>query len=108
MGAMITIEYDDEVVSKDEIETLAESTRLIVIEETGIKDVFVYANSAQIKINVAPVEIFIQAKPNKLPDPDAIVESIAARLISWKQTNEFSHKLNVTVMPVDWHLKLGI
>lgn len=108
MGAMITIEYDDQVISQNEVKILAEDTRHIVIEETDIKDVFVYANSAQIKIAVAPIEIFIQAKPNKLPDPDATTERIATRLGEWKQANHFSHKLNVTVIPADWHLKLGI
>ena len=56
---VIRIDYDDEKLDKDAILTLSNAIQKIVSETTKIEDVFVYANSSQIKVKVAPIEIFI-------------------------------------------------
>ena len=47
---LIDIKYDDDKVKSDEILALSEAVQKIVSKATGIEDVFVYANSSQIKV----------------------------------------------------------
>ena len=63
---VIRIDYDDEKLSKAEVLTLSKSVQKIVSEVTKIDDVFVYANSSQIKVKIAPIEIFIQMSAHKI------------------------------------------
>jgi hypothetical protein len=108
MGAMIQIKYDDTIVSEQQATTLAEQTRHIVINTTGIKDVFVYADSPRIKVAVAPIEIFIDINAKKITDADALAATITNDIQEWKRTSSFPHPINITVIPADWHFKLGV
>ena len=73
---VIRIDYDDEKLDRDEILTLSEAIQKIVSETTKIEDVFVYANSSQIKVKIAPVEIFVQISAHKIEDRDKLIQKI--------------------------------
>ena len=105
---MITIEYDDTKVSTEEIQSLSEAVQKIVSEVTGIEDVFVYANSAQIKIKVAPIEIFVQMTATKIDDEDKLFSELKRKLLDWKTQVAFAHLLNLTLMPMHWKVEVGI
>ena len=53
----IVVKYDDNAVTDKEITELGEATIKIAQKITGIQDSFVYADSAHIKINIAPIEL---------------------------------------------------
>lgn len=108
MGAMITIQYDGKVVSEDEAHTLAEATQQLVTGVIEEKDVFVYATAAPITIAADPIEILVQVNQRKVPDPEALTQKIAAALSGWKQKTNFKQPLNLNVIPVDWHFRIGI
>lgn len=105
---MINVEYDDAKVSDSEIENLSKSVRDIVSEATGIEDVFVYANSAKIKVKVAPIEIFVRMTAKKIVDEATLVETIKTKLKEWKASSNFQHSINLTLIPMNWKVEIGI
>ncbi len=105
---MITIKFDDTRVLENEILSLARGIKNIVSKVTGIKDVFVYADSPKIKIQVAPIEIFIEMSASKIEDSDSLMESIINLLLEWKKINNFVHPLNISLIPMNWKIKIGI
>jgi len=105
---LIRIEYDNDKVNDDEIVALSNVIQLIVSEETGIEDVFVYANSAHIKVNIAPIEVFIQISASKVPNIDELFENIKSRLSAWKIEVDFAHPLNLTIIPMHWKFETNI
>lgn len=78
----IRIDFDDEKLSKDEIHELSKAAQKIVSEITGIEDTFVYANSSQIKIKVAPIEIYVQLSAHLVNHPDELFNSIKLEIRS--------------------------
>ncbi len=105
---VIRIDYDDEKVGKKEVTALSIAIQKIVSDATNIEDVFVYANSSQIKIKIAPIEIFIQMSAHKIKDEDALVEEIKSQLSHWKKKSEFKHLINLTFIPMKWKIEIGI
>lgn len=105
---VIRIDYDDAKVETSDITALSEAIQKIVSGATHIDDVFVYANSSQIKIKIAPVEIFIQMSAHKISDEDALVKEIKSKLSSWKKKTSFSHPINLTFIPMNWKIEIGI
>ena len=105
---MITIEYDDGKVEKSDVLALSKAAQKIVSGATKIKDVFAYANSSQIKIKAAPIEIFIRMSAHKITDADALLEEIKSRLSSWKKKTSFKHPINLTLIPMQWKIEIGI
>ena len=55
-------------MNDEEVTRLADAVQKIVSDATRIEDVFVYGNSAHIKLKVAPIEIFIRMSADKIPD----------------------------------------
>ncbi|HLC53660.1 MAG TPA: hypothetical protein VJK03_03890 [Candidatus Nanoarchaeia archaeon] len=105
---VIRIDYDDEKLDRDEILTLSEAIQKIVSETTKIDDVFVYANSSQIKVKIAPIEIFVQMSAHKIKDADKLVNEIKSKLSDWKKKNSFRHLINLTFIPMDWKIEIDI
>ncbi|MBI4085088.1 MAG: hypothetical protein HY432_01095 [Candidatus Liptonbacteria bacterium] len=104
----IRIDYDNDKVSKDEITALSENAQKIVSEITDIDDVFVYANSSEIKVKVAPVEIFVEMSAHKIADPDKLIAKIKSKLSEWKRISGFKHSINLTLIPMQWKIEIGI
>jgi hypothetical protein len=105
---MINIEFDDAVVSDKEILLLSNAIQKIVSETTHIEDVFVYANSARIKVKIAPIEIFIRMSAHKIKDRTKLVEEIKQKLTDWKAKSKFKYKINMSFIPMDWNIEIGI
>jgi hypothetical protein len=70
--------------------------------------VFVYANKAQIKVKIAPIEIFVEMSAHKITDLDELFSEIKSNLSEWKKTNNFSHPINLTLIPMNWKIEIGI
>ena len=104
----INVEFDDKTVTPNQAFDLSEAIQRIVSEATKIKDVFVYTNSAQIKVKVAPVEIFIEMSAHKINNEDKLMQEIKSKLSRWKKENKFNHPINLTLIPMNWKLELGI
>jgi hypothetical protein len=105
---IIKIQFDDGKVKEDDIVQLSHAIQKIVVETTGIEDVFVYGNSSQIKINIAPIEIFIEMSDHKIKDEDVLITDIKGKLSTWKKENNYSHPINLTLIPMHWKVEVGI
>ena len=105
---VIRIDYDDEKVERKEVTALSKEIQKIVSTTTGIKDVFVYANSSQIKVKIAPIEIFIQMSAYKIKNEDSLVKEIKTKLSNWKKKSSFQHLINLTFIPMNWKIEIGI
>ena len=105
---MIHIEYDDAKVPIASAKALAIGTQEIVSCLTAIEDVFVYANTAQIKIKVAPVEIFVRMSDYKIPDEDKLLQDMKRELAQWKEENGFTQTINLARIPMHWKIETGI
>jgi hypothetical protein len=105
---MIKIEYDDVKVNVDEVRNLSDAVQRIVSAVTGIEDVFVYANSASIKVKVAPIEIFVEMSDHKIENLDDLTNKIKDELSSWKTQSGFKVPINLTVIPMRWKVEINI
>ena len=104
----INIEYDNTKVKDEEIIKLSEAIQKIVSTLTEIKDVFVYGNSAHIKLNIAPIEIYIRMSASKISDPDKLFTGIKIHISNWKKEKDFPHPINLTLIPMHWKFETGI
>lgn len=105
---LIKLEFDDTKVPTEKIQALSEAVRKIVSETTEIEDVFVYGNSAQIKVQIAPIEIFVEMSAHKIADADALIKDIKSRISIWKQENNFEYPINLTLIPMQWKIEINI
>lgn len=105
---IIRIDFDDEVLSKDDIVSLSKAIQKIIIDITHIEDVFVYANSAQIKINIAPIEIFVEMSAHIFSEEDKMMADIKQNITTWKNEHTFSHPINLTIIPMKRKIEVWI
>jgi len=105
---VIGVEYDNAIVAEDEARALCIAAQKAVIEATGIKETFVYGNTAHIKIDVAPVEIWVEMSAHKVHDAETLAKDIRNNLSNWKNETTFPHLINLTLTPVEWKLELDI
>lgn len=105
---MIKIQYDDSKVKRGDIEKLSDAIQKIVSKTTGIEDVFVYGNSSEIKVKIAPIEIFVEMSAHKIKDEDALIKDIKERLTVWKKENNFSLPINLSLVPMHWKIENGM
>jgi hypothetical protein len=105
---LIRIEYDKTKLKEGEAVDVSNAIQKIVSGVTGIEDVFVYTNSAEIKIKVAPIEIFVEMSAHKIKDPDELIAQIKAQLSEWKQSRSFPHPINLSLIPMNWKIEIGI
>lgn len=105
---MIKIQFDNEKVKQEEIVTLSNAIQKIVSETTEIEDVFVYGNSSEVKVKIAPIEIFVEMSASKVSDADTLVGQIKERLTQWKNENNYPHPINLTLIPMNWKVEVNI
>lgn len=105
---MIKMEFDSNKVSKEEVLALSNAAEKIVSEITGIEDVFVYANSSEIRVKVAPIEIFVEMSAHKIKDADKLIADIKEALSAWKKESGFKQLINLTLIPMQWKIEIGI
>ncbi len=105
---MITIKYDDRRVPDEEINVLGNVFKQIVQKATHIPEVFVYADSPRIKIDAAPIELFIEMSADKIPDKEALFLDIKTRFVQWKQQSGFEHSVTITLIPMNWKFETDL
>lgn len=105
---MIRIQYDNTKVKKEDMVLLSSAMQKIVSETTKIEDVFVYANSADINIKVAPIEIFVEMSAHKIKDENELINLIKTKLSDWKKQANFSYPINLSLIPMHWKIEIGI
>lgn len=105
---MINIKFDDTKLQDDKIVALANGLQKIVIDATGIPEVFVYADSPRIKIDVAPIEVFVEMSASKVPNKEELFQKIKSSLADWKKANSFEYPITITLTPIDWKFEVGI
>lgn len=105
---MIKIKYDDTKLDDGQIIALSKALKKIVIAATNIPETFVYADSPKIKIDVAPIEVFIEMSASKVPNKDELFSRIRDGIVQWKNESKFTHPITVTLTPVDWKFEVGV
>lgn len=105
---MINVKFDDSKVGDEKITELCNGLIKIVKDATNIDDVFAYADSPRIKIDVAPIEVFIEMSSTKVPNKDDLFTKIKDGISEWKKGTGFEYKITVTLIPVDWKFEVGI
>lgn len=105
---MVTIKFDDKKVTDDKIIKLSNAIKKIVSEATRIEDVFVYADSPRITINIAPIEIFVELSASILENKEGLSKTIRDEISIWKKENNFEHPINLTLIPMNWRFEVGI
>lgn len=105
---IIRIDFDKKQVPTEEVERLSQAIRNIVSEVTTIEDVFVYANSPEIIVKAAPIEVFVEMSAHKIKDLDALTAEFVSRLKEWKVKNDFQTSVNFSVIPMPWKIEIGI
>jgi hypothetical protein len=102
------IDFDDTVVTKEEVKQLATGIHEILVAATDIEDVPVYANSSEVSYKIAPIEIFVQLSDNLVPGLDAVTERIKTDLKQWRVDNDFKHTINLSFIPMRWKIEIDI
>ncbi len=105
---LVNVEYDDSKVSDEDIKVMSEAVCGVVVKATGIEDVFVYANSARVKFNIAPIEVFVQITDKAITDETVLMNEIKVGIKKWKEQNNFIHPINLTLIPMNWKFEIGI
>lgn len=105
---VITIEYDENDVTKHEMLVLSEAIQKIVSETTGVEDVLVYTNTSQIVIHIHPIEIFVRINEKLVPDLDKLTDDFTESIRGWKRGTGFKVPINLTVIPMHWKTEIGI
>lgn len=105
---VINIEYDIKRVTEDEIRRLSEAMHEIVSRVTSIEDVPVYSTSPSIQIEVSPIEVFVKISAHKVADADKLIADIKSNVVSWKKENNFTIPINLTLIPMQWKIEIGI
>jgi hypothetical protein len=108
MGAMVRIICDAEVVAAQEAKDLAEGLQKLIVQVIQEDDVFVYVEQPALIVAADPIEIFVQVNQQDVADPAELTERIASELAAWSEQTNFPHKVNLNVVPVNWHFKVGI
>ena len=105
---MVTIKFDDTKVQDDKILELSKAIQKIVSVATGIEDVFVYADSPKIKVNIAPIEIFIELSASITEHKIDLSTIIREEIVRYKKDNDFEYPINLTLIPMNWKFEVGI
>ena len=105
---VIRVEYDNAIVSEAEASLLCDTMQKVVAEATNIEDVFVYGNSSHIKVAIAPIEAWVEMSADKVGDAEVLAGNIRTALGAWKDQTDFPHPINLTLIPMNWRLELGI
>ncbi len=105
---IIKIEFDDKMISTSEITPLCRAIRDIVSDETEIKEVMVYANTALIKVQVDPIEIFIEMSASIMEKHPNLTDAVKSKIITWKNENNFKLPINLTLIPMKWEMAIGL
>lgn len=104
----INVKYDEKKVSQEEIQLFCENIYQITLNTKAFKEVFLYANSSQISINIAPIEVIISTGAHVMNKDKEIISKIKLGLQEFKEKTEFKHPINLTLIPMVWETEFNI
>lgn len=105
---VVRVEYDNAKLDQQLMTMFCEAIREIVIQSTGIAEVCVYANNSQIKIQVNPIEVFVEISAHKVTDLELLMQDTVDLLKQRKQTNNFTTPIVLTITPMHWKFEVDI
>ncbi|TSC77435.1 MAG: hypothetical protein G01um101429_1067 [Parcubacteria group bacterium Gr01-1014_29] len=109
---VIKIDYDNKKFNEVTVAKLVKELQHVTAgaSQLGIEDVSVYANANEIAVNAAPMEVYIQVGSASIPggDMEKMLDTIAQRLRKFKDSNNISIPINISVVQMTWKFKLGI
>ena len=105
---VVHIEYDNKKIDEKSALDLSKAAHELVSSITEIEDVPVYTNASQITVEISPVEIFVRLSAHKIADPDKLVAELKDAFAKWRQESKFPHPINLTLIPMDWKIEIGI
>ena len=105
---LIQVLYDDTKITTAKMEKFCRAVKEVVADVTGINEVFVWGNSATIKIDVDPIEVIIEMSDHKVSDLEKLTSDISERVSAWKKENNFTTPATITVIPMHWKFILGV
>jgi len=105
---IVKIQYDNQKLKKENLDELVVVAQKIISNATKIKEVFVYVNSAEITYLADPIEIFVEMSASKIEDLDILFKEISDNLKLWKKESNFNIPINLTIIPMNWKLEIGI
>ena len=112
MAPVVKIDYDSEKFSSEVIRALAEELHRVVSEASGLPltDVSVFANTNQITINAAPMEIYINAGSGAIPggDKQKMLDTITASVKKFKEEKGVEIPVNISVIEMSWKVGVGV
>lgn len=108
MGAMVTVIYNRDAVSVNEVSVLSKALQNIVAKAIGDSDVFVYVSSPEKVFGADPIEVFVQVNSQKTADPGKVLSAVAEGITAWKSNSNFTQTLNLNVIPVEWYPKINL
>jgi hypothetical protein len=105
---VVTIEFDGKKVSRKEAHSISNAVQKVVHSATRIEDVSVFANSSSIKVKAAPIEVFVYMSDYKIKNAETLAKEFRRRLSSWKKDSKFRHRINLTLIPMNWKVEKDI
>ncbi len=105
---VVRVEFNDTIVSNADAQFLCEAAQKIVANVTGIADVFVYGNSSQIKVKVAPIEVWVEMSDYKIADAEELTNRLKTEFHDWKDETQYPHPINLTLIPMSWKVEIDV
>ena len=106
---LIYIDYNKDLFSKDEIGKLTQTFQWIIENISKVENnVPTYARTYELSRGIYPIEIFVKVTRKHFDARVNFTENLQAWISDWKKTTDFKHKVNLTVIPMDWELALDI
>jgi len=112
MAPVVKIDYDSQKFDEEFIRALSEELHKIVAQASGLplEDVSVFANSNQITINAAPMEIYVNAGSGAIPNGDkqTMLDTITKEVKKFKQEKGMSIPVNISIVEMAWKVGVGV
>lgn len=105
---IIRVDYDHNKIEKDDVETMSEAIRQIVSKHTDIVEVFVYANRSEIILKADPIEVFVEMSAPIMEKRPNLMADVKSDIQAWKNENDFTLPINLTLIPMTWAMEIGI
>ena len=106
---LIYIDFNKELFPKEEIVRLTEIFQSIIENIAKVENsVPTYASTYNTSRNIYPVEIFVKVSRIHFNKRKNFTENLKNGIVEWKKQNNFEHKVNLTIIPMDWELALDI
>lgn len=108
MGVMINLYFDEQIVTPHEANRLLGTIQAIVKDVMNKQDVFALSVSPLQFLSSDPIELFVQVNALKITDVAELADGLSEEIKAWRSTNNFPHPINLNVIPVEWHSRLGL